>query len=89
MNLPVYKKVHSSQSMVNRIKVLNDIPRERARQEHLHPEELPIVDRYITLGEEMGEVATAIQNGDLENLYDELIQVSALAARMAEQVLRE
>lgn len=67
--------------------VLNDVKRERMRQDALHPQELNISDRFVVLGEEVGEVARAIQNNDPDNLYDELIQVSAESVRMAEQIL--
>jgi len=75
------------QSLKNRTKILNDIHQERSRQDHLHPEEKTMSERYVTLGEEIGEVSTAIQNNDNENLYEELIQVAAVAVRMAEQVI--
>lgn len=67
--------------------VLNDVKRERMRQDALHPQELSISDRFVVLGEEVGEVARAIQNNDPDNLYDELIQVAAESVRMAEQIL--
>lgn len=77
------------QSLKDRTKIINDIHQERSRQDYLHPDKLSISDRYVTLGEEMGEVSTAIQNDDKENLYQELIQVAAVAVRMAEQVIKE
>jgi NTP pyrophosphatase (non-canonical NTP hydrolase) len=67
--------------------VLHDVKRERMRQDALHPQELSISDRFVVLGEEVGEVARAIQNNDPDNLYDELIQVAAESVRMAEQIL--
>jgi NTP pyrophosphatase (non-canonical NTP hydrolase) len=67
--------------------VLNDVKRERMRQDALHPQELSISNRFVVLGEEVGEVARAIQNNDPDNLYDELIQVAAESVRMAEQIL--
>lgn len=67
--------------------VLYDVKRERMRQDALHPQELSISDRFVVLGEEVGEVARAIQNNDPDNLYDELIQVAAESVRMAEQIL--
>src|SRR5690625_7367420 len=75
------------QSLKNRTKILNDIHQERSRQDHLHQEEKTMSERYVTLGEEIGKVSTAIQNNDKENLYEELIQVAAVAVRMAEQVI--
>ena len=67
--------------------VLHDVKRERMRQDVIHPQELSISDRFVVLGEEVGEVARAIQNNDPDNLYDELIQVAAESVRMAEQIL--
>lgn len=71
----------------NRTKILNDIEQERERQDNLHPEKLDLPMRYVTLVEEVGEVATAIQNNDVENLYEELIHAASVCVRMAEQVL--
>lgn len=98
MKPTIYEKVHTTQSLINRITVLNDIPRERARQEYLHPAELELSDMFLALSEEIGEVSQALQvyyklpgtkHTDKDDLYEELIQVSALAVRMAEKVLRE
>lgn len=51
---------------------------------------------YAILGEEFGEVGQAIQVGskahkssDADNLYKELIQVAAVAAAIAEQVIED
>lgn len=73
----------------NRTKIINDIHQERSRQDHLHPENLTLIERYVTLGEEMGEVAEALQYTDKDHLYQELIQVAAVAVRMAEQVIED
>lgn len=95
MSLPVYKPFTSS-SIQARIQVLNDIPKERARQEEIHPEENTLWELFGALTEELGEVAQAMQVHhktpgtkltDKANLYEEAIQVSALAARLAERVL--
>lgn len=69
--------------------VLSDVNAERYRQEEIHPEILTVPERFQTLVEEIGEVATALQNRDSQNLYEELIQVAASAVRMAEQVAEE
>jgi len=75
-------------------KVLDDIAKERARQNakwgvqrHPYPVWLMI------LSEEVGEVAQAMQSGqkwskdtDDKDLYSELIQVAAVAVAIAEQV---
>lgn len=79
-----------------RSKVINDIHQERNRQEQLHPTELELSLQYIVLNEEVGEVAQALQSHyglpstkltDKHDLYKELIEVAAVAVRMAEQVI--
>lgn len=67
--------------------VLHDVKRERMRQDVIHPQELSISERYVVLGEEVGEIARAIQINDTDNLYEELIQTAAECVRMAEQIL--
>lgn len=69
--------------------VLSDVNAERYRQDEIHPEEKTIQERFNVLVEEVGEVATALQNRDPENLYEELIHVAASAVRMAEQLAGE
>lgn len=66
--------------------IFEDINNERERQENIHPEKLDLPMRFTTLVEEVGEVATAIQNNDNENLYEELVQVAAVCVRMIEDV---
>lgn len=84
MSLSMYK----NRKHINvRTMLINDIHNERVRQESLHPEKLTLAERYVTLGEEVGEVAVAIQNKDNDNLLAELVQVAAVAVRMAEQVI--
>lgn len=85
--MPVYHPVLKSHS--TRTKIINDIHQERARQDHLHPDKMSVTQRLPVLIEEIGEVGTALQNNDKENLYQELIQVAAVAVRMAEQLIEE
>lgn len=67
--------------------IFEDINNERERQEKIHPEKLDLSMRFTTLVEEVGEIATAIQNNDNENLYEELVQVAAVCVRTIEDVL--
>lgn len=69
--------------------IFKDILQERLRQNDLHPEKLPLSMRYVTIMEEAGEVAEALQDKDLESMYRELIDMAACCVRMAEDVLRE
>lgn len=71
-----------------RAKILNDIDAERERQNSLHPEKLPLPMRFITIMEEAGEVAQAMQEDDFDGVYRELIETAASCVRMAEQVLQ-
>jgi NTP pyrophosphatase (non-canonical NTP hydrolase) len=59
-----------------------EIAQERTRQDEMHV--FPFWLRLSVLMEEVGEVATAIQNGDDANLREELIQVAAVAVRWIE-----
>ncbi|SET95185.1 hypothetical protein SAMN05421676_11236 [Salinibacillus kushneri] len=89
--LPVYE------ASGHHTKVLNDIHKERVRQNRQwgiqrHPHGY----WYAILGEEFGEVGQAIQKGsvahkttDADDLYEELIHVAAVAAAFAEQVKEE
>lgn len=67
--------------------IFTDITRERDKQDHKHPK-FPHSpgDRLAILVEEVGEVATAIQNQDPINLREELTQVAATAVRWLEQL---
>ncbi|GGB41543.1 hypothetical protein GCM10011409_18820 [Lentibacillus populi] len=85
MELPVYQ----TSNLDLRTKIINDIHQERARQDHLHPEKLPLSMRFVTIMEELGEVAEALQNKDMESTYRELIDAAASCLRMAEEVLKE
>lgn len=69
-------------------RVLLDVKSERIRQDEIHSKESNVYKNLAVLVEEVGEVGTAIQNDDSKNLYEELIQVAAVAVKMAEQVNR-
>lgn len=69
--------------------ILLDIAQERRRQEIIHPDTLDTLMMLAVLVEEIGEIGTALQNDDKENLYEELIQASAVCVRMAERVKRD
>lgn len=78
-----------------RIKVLDDINRERSKQISKWGKQYhSYATWYTILGEEFGEVGQAIQKGsvahkktDADDLYKELIQVAAVATAIAEQVI--
>lgn len=82
-----------------RTKVNFDIEEERKRQYRIHGNTItdyPMM--YAILMEELGEVAEALQvhykmpgtkRTDKSDLYTELIQVSAYAAKFAEQVKQD
>lgn len=66
-------------------RIIRGIVDERLRQDNLHPI-FPEEKRLAILMEEVGEVATALQNNDIANLKDELIQVAAVCVRWLEQI---
>lgn len=70
-----------------RQKIINDINAERDRQDKLHPQKLTLQMRFITIMEEAGEVAEAMQEEDMDSVYRELIDTAACCVRMAEEVL--
>lgn len=70
-----------------RIRILNHIYKERDRQDKLHPEPLDLPMRFVTISEEIGEIAQALQDNDMESIYRELIDTAASCVRMAEEVL--
>lgn len=82
-----------------RTTVFYDIQEEQKRQYRVHGNSLvDYLMMYAVLMEELGEVAEALQihykmpgtkQTDKTNLYSELIQVSAYAAKFAEQVLMD
>lgn len=69
-----------------RKRILALILLERKRQNLLHPQIHDTkAEQLMVLVEEVGEVATAIQDKDNENYIEELIQVASYAVRMLEQ----
>ena len=79
--------------------VIGSIERERVRQNELFGEQKHDYGTWLMiLMEEVGEVAQAMQSregfgwgkdSDASNLYDELVQVAAVAAAIAESILLE
>lgn len=76
--------------------ILRDVEQERINQIAQHYENLSLVQDFIVLSEEVGEVAQALQTGqtwaklsDKQDLYKELVQVAAVAIKMAEKVKRD
>jgi NTP pyrophosphatase (non-canonical NTP hydrolase) len=64
---------------------INAIRAERHRQiEKWGHGPMPAGRELAILVEEVGEVATAIQDGDIQNLRDELVQVAAVCVRWLE-----
>lgn len=78
------KQVETTQT-----KIFNDIQAERTRQDRLHPHELNLSMRFITIMEEAGEVAEAMQENDMQAVYRELIDTAACCVRMAEDVINK
>lgn len=84
-------------SMDLRTKVINDIHRERHRQNKKWGPQRHNFPVWLTiLVEEVGEVSQAIQStrdwgkeSDADDLYKELVQVAAVATAMAEQVIKD
>lgn len=68
------------------VKIISGIIDERLRQDNIHPD-FPGEKRLAILMEEVGEVAKAIQNGDIENLKEELIQVASVCVRWLEHII--
>jgi NTP pyrophosphatase (non-canonical NTP hydrolase) len=77
--------------------VLTDVGVERVRQNHIWGKQRhPMGDWLKILIEEVGEVAQAMQigdvsykNSDADDLYEELVQVAAVAVAIAEHVREE
>lgn len=70
---------------MNQVDILNRIIKERKRQDIIHPNNrvnhmLPI------LIEEIGEIGTALQRKDKENLKEELVQAGAVIVRWLEML---
>lgn len=82
------KKLYTDLVLKAMNQVLDDVVAERWRQVEIHGhQEEKGTDHWLqVLMEEVGEVATALQNGDNENLYEELTQVAATAVKFAEFV---
>lgn len=81
--------------MLTTKKVLYQVEQERIYQITNHKEDLSLMHDFIILSEEVGEVAQALQKDevwskgtDKSDLYKELIQVAAMATKMAEKVLK-
>lgn len=80
-----------------RTEVMMDVDAERSRQNEKWGRQRHSYGEWLKiLVEEVGEVAQAMQKGnewvkdsDSSNLYEELIQVSAVAQAVAEQVKEE
>lgn len=70
-----------------RTKILSDINLERDRQDALHPQDLTLAMRFVTIMEEAGEVAEALQEKDYEQAYKELIETASCCVRMAEDLI--
>ena len=69
--------------------VLMDVEQERINQiGKWGKQEHSLADWYLILAEEVGEVAKAIQehDGSYGDIYDELIQVAAVAVQICEAI---
>lgn len=71
-----------------RTKIINDINLERKRQDVLHPQKLSLPMRFVTVSEEMGEIAEAMQDKNTGRVYCEIIDAAATLVRMAEELLK-
>lgn len=67
---------------MNRDYIFNAIIEERAHQDETH--DFPDHLRMAVLAEEVGEVASALQEERVDHLIEELIQVAAVAIRWIE-----
>jgi NTP pyrophosphatase (non-canonical NTP hydrolase) len=65
--------------------IITEILKERIRQDHIHPDN-DLSDYLAILVEEVGEIARAIQLRDIDNLKEELIQLSAVCIRWMEDL---
>lgn len=76
--------------------IFSEILIERGRQEHLRASgkfketcasaSMPASEKYVVLGEEVGEIAQAILHDDTANLREELIQVAAVCVAWLESL---
>jgi NTP pyrophosphatase (non-canonical NTP hydrolase) len=70
---------------MKQVEILNAIIKERQRQDLLHPKNSK--GAYLAiLVEELGEVAKAIQEGNIDQQKEELIQLSAVVVRWLEEI---
>lgn len=91
-NIRLQKKLtvaNDKQIKATQYEIVKDILVERARQDKLHPQELNLSMRFITIMEEAGEVAEAMQENDMDAVYQELVDTAACCVRMAEQVVNQ
>lgn len=65
--------------------IITEILKERIRQDRIHPDN-DLSDYLAILVEEVGEIARAIQLRDIDNLKEELIQLSAVCIRWMEDL---
>lgn len=65
--------------------IITEILKERIRQDRIHPDN-DLSDYLAILVEEVGEIARAIQLRDIDNLIEELIQLSAVCIRWMEDL---
>lgn len=70
---------------VNQVDILNEILKERKRQDVLHPKN-KTGDYLPIIVEELGEIAKAIQDKNITQQREELIQLAAVAVRWLEQL---
>lgn len=73
--------------LMDRMEIINEIIDERKYQDETH--DFPDSLRMAILAEEVGEVASALQNGNTDYLIEELIQVAAVAMRWIEHLREE
>lgn len=84
---PVLKSVRYD--LTSTLNVLAEVSEERGNQERTWGVQNHDPDKwYRILGEEFGEVAHALNEGDLVNYREELIQVAAVAVAMVESIDR-
>jgi NTP pyrophosphatase (non-canonical NTP hydrolase) len=70
---------------MNRSDIMAAIFLERYRQDAIHPNNKPN-EYFPILIEEVGEIGTAIQNKDVNNLKEEIIHVAAVCVRWLENI---
>ena len=70
---------------MNQVDILNAILKERKRQDVLHPSNKKSAYLSIVV-EELGEVAKAIQEKNIDQQKEELIQLAAVTMRWLEEL---